>query len=42
MTPLEAVAAFPVMWREYEQSVEYREKMRLAQEIAVLVAEGEG
>jgi hypothetical protein len=42
MTPLEAVEAFRARWREYEQTEEYREKMRAAQEIAVMVAEGEG
>jgi len=42
MTPLEAVAAFPVMWLEYTRTPEYREKMLLAQEIAIMEAEGEG
>ena len=39
MTPEEALAALPARWEKFQNSPEYREKMALAQEIAIADAE---
>ena len=39
MTPEEALAALPARWEAFRNSPEYREKMALAEEIAIAEAE---